>query len=60
MGKAEAIKWSKCRSFMASYAFNRMVKVGQRADGFRELAEKLRKKSMNSYLLEKCFIKGEE
>lgn len=44
MGKTEAIKWSKCRSFMASYAFDRVVKVGQRADGFQELAAELKKK----------------
>ena len=46
MGKVEAIKWSKCRMFMASYAFDRVVKVGQKDDGYKKLAAELKKKPM--------------
>jgi hypothetical protein len=46
MTEAEAIWWSKCRAFMASYAFDRVIKVGQKDDGYKKLVAELKKKPM--------------
>ena len=48
MGKSEVIKWSKFRSRMASYAFDRVINVGQRKDGFKGIVAELKKKPMKT------------